>query len=96
MKKRDSVSAQYSKPLGSKQSFLASGLMASDSMEFITLTQTFFNKFLSRISTATKLCLASHFKIYVSSVFTKMEKVSDRNRLKCKALFLISPKTSLK
>ncbi|XP_050455411.1 venom allergen 3-like [Cataglyphis hispanica] len=40
-----------------------------------------------------KLCLASHFKSYVSSVFTKMEKVSDRNRLKCKALLLIFPKT---
>lgn len=88
MKKRDSVSAQYSKPLGSKQSFLASG-----PMEFITLTQTFFNEFLSQISTATEPCLASHFKSYVSLVFTKMGKVSDRNRLKCKALLLIFPKT---
>ncbi|CAL1683655.1 unnamed protein product [Lasius platythorax] len=66
--------------------------MAFGPVEFISLTQTFFNEFLSQIPTGTELCLASHFTSYVFSVFTKTENVSDRNRLKYKALLLISPK----
>lgn len=74
MRKWDSVSVQFKMA----QSFRLTVRMTSDPIEFITLTQTFFNKFLSQISTATELCLANHFKSYVSLVFMKMEKVSDR------------------